>query len=73
MTWLKKDEEILGYEVREMDENQEYQFIHYCRQCFRDPPKESTITEFITKASFKDRKDQRLLCDHCGGLIGEIE
>jgi hypothetical protein len=68
MAWLKKDQQILAYEVQ-TGEGEDSEFTHYCKNCIREAPETSIISEFITKDVFEQRKDQKLFCDRCGKEI----
>jgi hypothetical protein len=68
--WLKKDQEVLDYEVREVNtENQELEYSHYCKDCFNKGPKEGSIVAYLTKEDLTGKSDQKLLCDRCGKEI----
>ena len=66
MTWVKKGEKILAYELALADEAE----VDYCPKCFKDSrPDGSSIIGYITKEDFKTKEGQTLLCDGCGKEI----
>jgi len=71
MTWIKKDQEVLGFEVEEPDSGNILETKHYHKRCFPEWPEDYSgkITGHITKQTLEKKSDNKLLCDHCGEEI----
>lgn len=71
MTWLKKDQEVLGYEVEEPDSKNILETNHYHKGCFAEPAEgySGKITGYVTKETLGKSPDNKLLCDCCGEEI----
>ena len=71
MTWLKKDAEILGLQVKQWDEEERENNFYNCHETCLPNPETSdfTIEEFYTKETLDQRKEDKLMCDRCGKEI----
>ena len=71
MTWLKKDQQILGMSVRDLDsEDPKNRYFDCHKSCLPDPEKVNyTIHEYYTREILDKRKEDTLMCDRCGKEI----
>ena len=69
MTWLRKDEKVLGYEVTEMYDEEPTAY-HYHKSCFLEIPIEGRgrIETHVTE-EYLVSQPAKLLCDRCGEEI----
>lgn len=70
MTWLKKDEVVLGFEVEEPDSRNILETNHYHKNCLpEDEDWPGKITGHVTKKTLDKNPDNKLICDRCGEEI----
>ncbi len=71
MTWLKKDQQILGMLVRDLDSEGPGNSYFDCHtNCLPDPKKVNfTIHEYYTREKLEKRTEDTLMCDRCGKEI----
>lgn len=75
MTWIKKDQEILGYEIEKPNSRNVLETYHYHKSCYGEIPEECVqqdITGYITKEIIEEYKTHKLMCDLCGEEIEVI-
>lgn len=71
MTWIKKDQEVLGFEVEEPNSRNILETNHYHKGCLPEWPEDYSgkITGHIAKKTLEEESDKKLLCDRCGEEI----
>jgi hypothetical protein len=70
MTWIKKDAEVLGFEVEEPNSENDLEQNHYHKDCFaKEEGYSGRIIDHITREILEKHPDQKLLCDRCGEEI----
>lgn len=72
MTWIKKDLEILGYEVEKPNQRTNVlETYHYHKGCFEVPEEDvqQDISGYLTKEDLEKDKDHKAICDSCGEEI----
>ena len=67
MTWMKKDVEVLGFEVEEPNSRNMLEINHYHSSCLPEWDQEysAKITGHVTKETLDRDSDKKLLCDRC--------
>ncbi len=70
MSWIKKNVEVLGFEVEEPNRQNFLETFHYHKRCLpEDEEYPGKITDHITKETLEKNPDHKLLCDRCGEEI----
>lgn len=70
MAWIKKNVEVLGFEVEELDRRNVLETVHYHKNCLpQDEEYSGKISSHITKETLKENPNLKLLCDRCGEEI----